>query len=517
MMESDFAAAQFQGQQADITLSPSLFRVQTGHQQVQILTANIIAIVVRDSEKVGVFRNRVRALIFAIRDDCKNESDKIVHNEHSLELKTFEIEYVREEKVIQSRLILPHLPDHLLLPPYNGQPSIHVIVSTFSGTQKAESFFEQCLKPLLDRLEIPPYDVHKTDSPDTVSQLVRCIILPRASQGIKQLILLLSGDGGIFDFVNTLFRQELVTEDAAIPIIALFPMGTGNALFNSSCRPRASTEPTSNSKATSSQIFHKDKTRGLRTLLLGKAQALPTFRVTLSHGSKSISYSSSSSATNAETLTHTPLPISANTPNPTLHGAVLLSWCLHASLISLSDAPKHRLQGSSRFSSAAQSLLSPADGSSAHVYHGVVSTLHHSQAGEEEWRPLRERDGNVRKLHMYILATLVSNLEEGFTISPASEPLDGKIRLVSIGDIGVEEVVRVLGLAYQGGKHVAEDGKGIVGYGEVEGLRIDFEEDEEDGRWRTVCVDGLVVECPKGGWVEMRRDSGREVVKLVVL
>ncbi len=123
---------------------------------------------------------------------------------------------------------------------------------------------------------------------------------------------------------------------------------------------------------------------------------------------------------------------------------------------------------------------------------------------------------------MYILATLVSNLEEGFTVSPYSEPLDGKLRVVSIGAVGPEEVVRLLGLAYQGGKHV-DDEHGLVGYEEVEGLKIEFDEEDDDGvehenekgRWRRVCVDGLIVECPKGGWVEVRRDKGRSVVELV--
>lgn len=135
---------------------------------------------------------------------------------------------------------------------------------------------------------------------------------------------------------------------------------------------------------------------------------------------------------------------------------------------------------------------------------------------------MRDRDGSIRRKHIYILATLVSNLEESFTISPHSEPLDGKLRVISIGAVGPEEIVRVHGLAYQGGKHV-DDEQGVVGYKEVEGLRIEFEEEDEDGaddesekgRWRRVCVDGLIVECPRGGWVEVRRDRGRSVMELV--
>lgn len=121
---------------------------------------------------------------------------------------------------------------------------------------------------------------------------------------------------------------------------------------------------------------------------------------------------------------------------------------------------------------------------------------------------------------MYILCTLVRNLEEGFTISPDSGPLEGKLRLIGVGDVGAEEVVRIMGLAYKGGEHVKDE---VVVYEEVEGMRIEFEDDEEEegvedsGRWRRICVDGTVVECPKGGWVEVRRDRGREVVDLVAV
>jgi len=96
--------------------------------------------------------------------------------------------------------------------------------------------------------------------------------------------------------------------------------------------------------------------------------------------------------------------------------------------------------------------------------------------------------------------------------------------LLTVGAVGAEEVVRVLGLAYQGGKHVDESWKGWLEYEEVEGVRIDFEEEDDGdgdgdgkGRWRRVCVDGTVVECPRGGWVEVRKDRGRLGVQLLTL
>lgn len=215
-----------------------------------------------------------------------------------------------------------------------------------------------------------------------------------------------------------------------------------------------------------------------------------------------------------------------------------------------------------------------------HIYRGLVSTLRPKHisgdeenvsaesAGESEWIPLKNANGSVRTEHTYILLTQVRKLEETFTISPLSQPLDGKLRLISVGEVGVQELLGVLGRGYGEGVGSGNtEGEGhVVGYEEVEGLRIQFlEEDEDDdikedgdrdgvtdkedkdedkdededkdkgstqssgkgtgvgkGKWRRVCIDGTVVECPKGGWVEARRnkDTGaagrsRKAVELV--
>jgi hypothetical protein len=113
---------------------------------------------------------------------------------------------------------------------------------------------------------------------------------------------------------------------------------------------------------------------------------------------------------------------------------------------------------------------------------------------------------------MYVLATLVSNLEKTFTISPSSKPLDGQLRLVHFGPMpSGKEVMGVMGQAYQGGKHVADP---AVGYEDIEGLRIDFEGKEEDGRWRRICVDGKIVRVDKDGWIELRKEP-RHVLDVI--
>jgi diacylglycerol kinase family enzyme len=111
---------------------------------------------------------------------------------------------------------------------------------------------------------------------------------------------------------------------------------------------------------------------------------------------------------------------------------------------------------------------------------------------------------------MYVLVTMISNLEEHFCISPASKPLDGQLRLVRIAPVGAGKLMQVLESAYQDGKHVEDK---LVQYEAVEGLRIDVE--EKDEKWRQVCIDGKIVAVEQGGWVEVRKES-RTGVRLVM-
>jgi diacylglycerol kinase family enzyme len=145
-----------------------------------------------------------------------------------------------------------------------------------------------------------------------------------------------------------------------------------------------------------------------------------------------------------------------------------------------------------------------------HGYRGRVSLLKGTAVGEESWIPLQHA-GKDENTHSYILATLVSRLEATFVISPETEPLSGNLRVVALPEMTAQELGRILGLAYQGGKHVGEEG---VTYEEIDGVRIEFEED--DGRWRVFCVDGKIVEVAENGWVEVRRQGEEErVVELV--
>lgn len=356
------------------------------------------------------------------------------------------------------------------------EPNFHVIVSTGSGTGQATEVWNQLLKPFLefvrDNSGEERYKLHFTTSETTVSDLTRDIFLPRANAGVGQSIVLLSGDGGLVDITNVLL-SEPHSETYQKPNIAILPLGTGNAMANSSG-------------------VTKDKTLGLSTLIRGSPKEITLFRATFSPGARLLAN---------EARDELELPIYKNLP--TCHGAVVCSWGLHAGLVADSDTAHYRQFGAQRFQMAAKEALYPADGSLPHHYRGKISVL---RTGETEWQTIDRAE------HAYVLATMVSHLESGFHISPRSQPLDGKLRLIHFGPMSGDEAMKVMTGAYQGGKHVEDE---RVGYEEITALRIEF--DEEDPCWRRICIDGKIVRVEQGGWVEVESGAGKGVVDLIAM
>lgn len=369
---------------------------------------------------------------------------------------------------VTSRSWLKNLPPYLRgtdpgsLGKEDDSSNIHIIISTMSGSQGAKQFYTDVLKPLLAYLSVTGVQVHETQSKETITELTNSAILPRAREGVSQTVILLAGDGGLVDIIKALYANP---EENAItpPVVALIPMGTGNALANSTG-------------------LMLDSTFGLSTLVRGTPEAAPVFRVSFSGPSDGAEKNVSD-----------------------VYGAVVASWGMHASLVADSDTVEYRRFGVDRFKMAAKELLYPSDGSESHRYRGKVTLIKKGAGSREEYREVIDRAE-----HMYVLTTLVSELEKGFRISPRSRPLDGQLRVVHFGPVSPEEAMRLLGLAYQG-KHVDEPS---VGYEDAEGVRIEFHEKEE--RWRRVCVDGKIVVVPLGGGMEVRRGD-KELVKLVTI
>jgi diacylglycerol kinase family enzyme len=340
---------------------------------------------------------------------------------------------------------------------------VYIVVSILSGNQLASPFQEKILAVVFQKLNISKDKfeiIHTTDS-NTITNLTKDVLLPQANKGHKQLVILLSGDGGIVDILNALSPR---TAQYVSPEVSLIPMGTGNALANSSGLG--------------------DPTFGLSTLIRGQPRDLPMFKVTFSPGARLLT----DEARKEEEL-------ASEDGVPSMYGAVVCSWGMHAGLVADSDTAEYRKFGIDRFKMAAKEALYPEDGSPPHPYKAKVTVL---LRGSTEWTE------TPRTEHAYVLTTLVSSLEKGFTISPHSKPLDPTMRIVHFGPMAGDEIMALMSKAYQGGKHVDEE---VVSYQEVEKVRVSFEGREDDGRWRRICVDGKIVRVESDGWVEVTKEE----------
>jgi diacylglycerol kinase family enzyme len=353
----------------------------------------------------------------------------------------------------------------------------HIIISVGSGAQQAEQFYEHVVFPILtilyDAEHVKKMIKYTTQSATSVLDYTNQTLFPLANgDDPKALrIILLSGDGGVVDLVNGLLSKP--TKPSYIPPqVVLLPLGTANALYHSI-------------------NTSKENIWGLNALSSTTAKPLPTFTATFSPGSRLL-------VDEARKEEHLPTDTQGT---HILHGAVVCSWGMHASLVGDSDTTEYRKFGIDRFKMAAKEALYPADGSSPHPYKGKVSVLK-----SDNWSALPGEE------HMYILATMVSNLEQPFCISPESRPLDGSMHLVHFGPRSGDDVMRVMNMAYQGGLHVKEDD---VRYESIDGMRVEFQGREKEGRWRRVCVDGKIVRVEEEGWVEVRKEE-RRVLDVIV-
>ncbi|KAJ5600581.1 hypothetical protein VI817_001618 [Penicillium citrinum] len=382
------------------------------------------------------------------------------------------------------------------IPAYlQGPEPIQVVISTRSGTGAARTIFTTLVKPFLEDLNLN-YSIYETKSAQTITELSQSNFLPYASTSTNstpQTILLLSGDGGLVDILDVFYRNEKKIN--VEPNIALIPCGTGNAMA-------------------SSIGLRSGPASGLKTLLRGRSRKLPTFTVKLSAGSQLVVNEGNDRVPiNADAEADTNANANADETTHTMYGAVVASWGLHAALVADSDTTKYREFGSERFQMAAKELLHPSDGSDSHRFRGKITFIPVPGSSTTATATATSIGvGNIRRIpeeeHMYVLTTMVPRLEKDFVISPSSEVLSGDLRLLRFGPLSPDDAMRLMTLAYQGGGHVKE--KGVL-YEEVQMVRIEFDEEEE--RWRRVCVDGKIVAVEKGGWMEIRK--GGSVLNIV--
>ncbi|KAK0390980.1 hypothetical protein NLU13_0482 [Sarocladium strictum] len=421
-----------------------------------------------------------------------------------------------------------HLPQRLLitaLPPHLSSVPVDVIVSVRSGTNLALAFWETVLQPIhaLSReillvadpahhqagdalIDVGEPHVVVTQSAHSVRQYARALAAPgnrgQETAGApppgSRTILLLSGDGGVVDLLNGRRDGSVAssprTDATRSPVIALMPLGTGNALFHSLHKPIAATA------AEASPLV-----LALRTLFSGCPAKLPTFRASFSQGSRVTSFAGAGED-------GVQRPEESETPVDSLQGAIVASYGFHASVVYESDTPEYRVHGAKRFGMVAQDLLRESHPYRAHV---DIRRTPLAGTGAADTSATDEETSKLERVprdsHAYVLTTLVSNLEQTFSISPDSRPLDGQLRLVHFAPIGGERTMAAMMAAYDGGKHVgmkwSEDGEEI-GYEQVDEVRVTVLEEEQ--RWRKVCVDGTIVEIPQGGYMSVTKgdDAG---------
>ncbi|KAL6881146.1 ATP-NAD kinase-like domain-containing protein [Trichoderma novae-zelandiae] len=399
------------------------------------------------------------------------------------------------------------LPLHLR--PAKGAHEVDVVVSTKSGVGLSLQFWERVLRPL--------WGVIEQHSCEEASRETANVLVTQDAESVREFarniggspsrtIVLLSGDGGIVDLINSVPRDAPASSARRQLLLALLPLGTGNALFHSLHKPLWASEGGGKAADASPLVL------GLRTLFKGVSANLPLFRASFSPGSRIVKFTPTpptpTTEEEEEEEEEEAVGGQADDAGNALHlakqetrvshllGAVVASYGFHASIVYESDTPAYRVHGDKRFGMVAQQLLGESHPYRAHV------DVRHPSAAAGGWARL---DGGE---HAYVLVTPLSNLERTFTISPASRPLDGKLRLVHFGPVGGERTMELMMKAYDGGRHVGtkwEDGH-EVRYEEVDEVRVTILEDDE--RWRKVCIDGTIVDIPKGGELAVRKEEG---------
>lgn len=395
-----------------------------------------------------------------------------------------------------SSFTAPSLPQDLLdqfilekIPAYlspSRDSSLDVIVSSKSGTGQSQKFYDTVLQPLLAALGLTgegaraggnspasgkAFQVTVTKDADSVKEFSR----ERwgrdgRSAGGSGTVILLSGDGGIVDLLN---GSAQPAGPGPLPNIAIIPLGTGNATFHSLHKPHY---------AVSDRPAPSHLVLALQALLKGKASPLPTFEALFSPGSHLVEEKK-------EPTEAGPAPVSQ------LTGAIVASYGFHSQLVWESDTPAYRQHGDKRFGMVAQELLKEG-----HAYAASVETSSSSSSAL-----------STTTRFNYILATMVSNLEKTFTISPESRPLDGELRLVHFGDVGGQKTMEIMMAAYNNGSHVGIEG---VGYEAVEFVKVTTH--EENARWRKVCIDGTIVEIPQDGSMTVKKSPEPRLQVLVL-
>lgn len=463
------------------------------------------------------------SLLFVHPSDDRDSSHDI-----NLTLRSIKVDNPPED--LLGDFLCSERPGHFFVPQINSSPNLHVLLSNTVNMNVTMSTWQNLVKPLLARLDLSQhadYAVHNISSEDEIVDFVSSLLLPRATQGIRQTVILLGGDDAITCILNTMLsagpsnhwvrRQSAAETDPfnipgfVKPTLGLIPCGTRNVLAH-------------NNYITGNRIT-KHSTRGLRTLLLGDIDPMPYFRTTFSPGTQLITESTKGKECLSFGKVHghqAQQKLAGDEEVPTLYGAIAASWALHPHEMS----QHHRSSCSSIGTTVqdhSQPALFPACKGKVTLYE-ATRLLPCGPDGFGIFMGQRtEKRELIRREHTCVLATCCAFLDEELEISPENQYGQG-FRVVEFGDSlphtqrssdAVNEWTRAgdgsaisdvdyrtrkaIEAAHNQGAHVRDS---WVGYHEVQSIKIETCSTENE-RERLFCVDGKLIALEEAGWVEV--------------
>ena len=178
--------------------------------------------------------------------------------------------------------------------------NVSVIVSTQSGAGLAVTAFDNLLRPLLRKFDIP-FSVHKTTSKTSHREFLKSLTFCADQENV---IVVFGGDTMLYDLLNSVSSNRNISSSLRITICPV-PCGTGNALAMS---------------------------LGTTSIPIGITKALGI------------------SETSVQLLPVLKIIIREEDVEQVIWGVNVCSWGLHASLVADSDDPEMRRQyGANRF------------------------------------------------------------------------------------------------------------------------------------------------------------------------
>ncbi|KAI7231891.1 hypothetical protein KC330_g6167 [Hortaea werneckii] len=460
------------------------------------------------------------SLLFVHPSDNSDSS-----HDMNLTLRSIKVDNPPED--LLSDFLCSEEPGHFFVPHINSSPNLHVLLSNTVNMDVTMSTWQNLVHPLLEHFALAQhadYAVYSISSEDEVIDFVSCLLLPRATQGIQQTVVLLGGDDAVTLILNTMLssgsfkhwgRRQSTTETDPFnipgfvkPKLGLIPCGTSNVLAH-------------NNYITGNRIT-KHSTRGLRTLLLGEIDPLPYFRATFSPGAQLIAEStqgkkrSSFGKTQGLQTKHRP---AGDEEVSTLYGAIAASWALHPHEMS-----QHHKISRSSIGTTVQDHSQPATFPACKGKVTLYEAARLLPDGLGLFTGLgTERRELVRREHTCVLATCCAFLDEELEISPENQYGQG-FRVIEFGPSlpqtqrnsdalkertkaeddsaisGVDDRTRkAIEAAHSQGAHVRDS---WVGYHEVQSIRIETCSTENE-RERLFCVDGKLIALEEAGWVEV--------------